>query len=132
MKKNGILNAPLAAVVAEMGHFDTITVADAGLPLPPEVERIDLVVRRGLPAFVDVVGALLEELAVQEAVVAEEMAAVSPALLAQLRALLGEQVPVRMIPHEEFKKLTHGSRAVVRSGECTPYANVILVSGVTF
>lgn len=132
MKKCGILNAPIAAVVAEMGHFDTITVADAGLPIPQEVERIDLVVRPGLPAFVDVVAALLDELAVQEAVIAEEMLTASPALHAEMHALLGPDVPIRTVPHDEFKRLTHASRAVVRSGECTPYANVILVAGVVF
>jgi D-ribose pyranase len=40
--------------------------------------------------------------------------------------------PVRTVPHETFKQLTRNSRAVVRSGEFTPYANAILVSGVAF
>lgn len=131
MKKQGLLNAHIAAVTAQMGHFDTITIADAGLPLPPEVQRIDLVVRRGLPAFVDVLRALLDELVVQEAIIAEEMAAASPALHAELMAVLGS-IPVRTVLHEQFKQQTHASRAVVRSGECTPYANIILVSGVNF
>jgi D-ribose pyranase len=41
-------------------------------------------------------------------------------------------VPVDAVPHEEFKALTRDTRAVVRTGECTPYANAILRSGVIF
>lgn len=131
MKKSGILNADLAAVVASMGHFDMITVADAGLPIPDEPLRIDLVVRPNLPRFIDVTTVVLEELAVQEAIIASEMVEVSPQLYDQLRALLGD-VAIRKMPHEEFKTLTASSKAVVRSGEFTPYANVILVAGVVF
>jgi D-ribose pyranase len=131
MKKTGILNSAVAAVVARLGHFDSVTVADAGLPIPAGPERIDLVVRAGLPSFLDGVRMMLEEQQVQEAVVAEEMMRVSPALYAELRALLGE-TPVRTVPHAEFKRMTASSFAVVRTGETTPYANVILVSGVIF
>jgi len=131
MKKHGILNADIAAVVASMGHLDTLTVADAGLPIPDEVLRIDLVVRQNLPRFLDVAAAILEELAVQEAIIAEEMPGTSPAIYDELRTVLGG-IPMRQVPHEEFKALTAQSRAVVRSGEFTPYANVIFVAGVVF
>ena len=36
------------------------------------------------------------------------------------------------VSHEDFKRLTQQARVMVRTGECTPYANVILVAGVTF
>ena len=88
MKKSGLFNSHLAAVTAQMGHFDTITVADAGLPIPPDVQRIDLVVSRGIPAFIEVVRALLAELVVQEAIIAEEMVVASPALYAELLSLI--------------------------------------------
>ncbi|HHY56687.1 MAG TPA: D-ribose pyranase [Chloroflexi bacterium] len=131
MKKIGILNADIAAVVAEMGHLDTLTVADAGLPIPDSAPRIDLVVRPNLPRFLDVTTAILEELKVQEAIIAREMTEVSPETYAGLRAILGE-TPIRMVAHSEFKQLTAHSKAVVRTGEFTPYANVILVAGVVF
>lgn len=131
MKKTGILNADIAAVVAEMGHLDTLTVADAGLPIPDAVLRIDLVVRPNLPRFTDVTAAIIEELTVQEAIVAREMVEVSPQLYDELCVLLGE-IPIRMVTHSELKQLTTQSKAVVRSGEFTPYANVILVAGVAF
>jgi D-ribose pyranase len=38
----------------------------------------------------------------------------------------------RHISHRELKRLSEQARAVVRTGECTPYHNVVLASGVTF
>ncbi|RME59441.1 MAG: D-ribose pyranase [Caldilineae bacterium] len=131
MKKTGILNAEIAGTVARMGHMDTICVADAGLPIPRSTRRIDLVVRPGLPGFLDVVETLLEELVVERAIVAEEMLTVSPDLYRDLAARLGD-IPIERVPHEAFKERTGGCKAVIRTGEFTPYANVILVSGVAF
>ncbi|GIV76914.1 D-ribose pyranase [Litorilinea aerophila] len=131
MKKMGILNAEIAAVVARMGHTDTLCIADAGLPIPPGPQRIDLAVRPGLPGFLDVLAAVLEELTVERVIVASEMVSTSPELYRQLVAQLGD-VPVETVLHTEFKQRTASCKAVVRTGEFTPYANVILVSGVTF
>ena len=36
------------------------------------------------------------------------------------------------VSHEEFKRRTAKARAMVRTGECTPYANIILIAGVKF
>ncbi len=131
MKKTGILNADMAAVVARMGHTDTLCIADAGLPIPDTTRRIDLVVRPGLPGFLDVVDAVLQEMVVERAIVAEEMLRVSPDLYNRLIQRLGN-IPVESVPHSEFKRRTETCKAVVRTGEFTPYANVILVSGVAF
>jgi D-ribose pyranase len=131
LKKTGILNAEIAAVVARLGHMDTITVGDAGLPIPAGPQRIDLVVKPGLPAFLDVVDVILSEMVVERVIIAAEMEQVSPDLYRQLLDHLGN-VAVESVSHETFKALTQSSRAVVRTGEFTPYANVILVAGVAF
>ena len=134
MKKTTLLNAPLSNIIASMGHTDALCIADAGLPIPfgPNApERIDLAVTRNLPAFLDVLDAVLEELVVERAVIAEEIRELSPAMLDGIRSRLGE-TPVDFVPHEEFKSLTTTCRAVVRTGECTPYANILLYSGVPF
>jgi len=39
---------------------------------------------------------------------------------------------VELVSHEELKRLSQKAAAVVRTGEFTPYANVILYSGVVF
>ncbi|MCL4237097.1 MAG: D-ribose pyranase [Anaerolineae bacterium] len=131
MKKTVLLNQPLSSAVAGLGHLDTLVIADAGLPIPSATQRIDLAVSQGIPPFLDVLRAVLAEMQVQGAVIASEMASHSPTLHAALLAALGD-VPVTAIPHEEFKARTAAARAVVRTGEFTPYANVILIAGVTF
>ncbi len=131
MKKTGLLNKDLSEVIAGMGHRDMVVIADAGLPIPAGVRRIDLAVSPNLPRFLDVVRAVLGELHVEEAVVASEMAERSPATRAALATLLGD-TPVREVLHEQFKLQTGRAHAVVRTGEFTPYANVILIAGVTF
>ncbi len=131
MKKAGTLNQPLSAVIAGLGHMDQLVIGDAGLPIPREIQRIDLALTPGVPSFLETLRVLLEEIQVERAIVAEEMIEVSPDLHDQVQILLRE-IPLETIPHTEFKKLTNSARAVVRTGEFTPYANIILVSGVVF
>jgi D-ribose pyranase len=125
-------------VVASLGHGDLLVVADAGLPIPPGVERIDLAFAPGKPAFLDVLEAVLSEVEVERATVAAEVRTSSPAgfrerLEATLLALPKVRARgIEVVPHEDLKRLTRGARAVVRTGEFTPYANVILHAGVVF
>lgn len=131
MKKVGTLNQPLSDVIAGLGHMDTLVIGDAGLPIPAETQRIDLALTQGVPTFLETLRVILEEVQVERAIVAEEMKHVSPALFEQVNKLLPE-IPLESIPHAEFKHQTSNARAVIRTGEFTPYANIILVSGVVF
>lgn len=131
MKKSGILNADLIRVIATMGHTNRLVIADSGLPIPNGVQRIDLALATGIPSFLQTLEAVLAELQVEGAVVAEEMRHRSPQLYEATRRLLGG-IRLEHVPHESFKALLPEVRAVVRTGDQTPYANVILQSGVTF
>jgi len=128
VKKIGILNQPISSVIAGLGHTDTIVIADAGLPIPPETQRIDLALTAGVPTFLDTLRVVLEEMCVEQAIVADEMLKVNPHVHEAVKTLLGD-VPVVSIPHPDFKERTRTVRAVIRTGEFTPYANVILVAG---
>ena len=129
MKKGGILNSQLNRVISEMGHRDMLIIADAGLPIPQEVERIDLTLKSGIPSFMEVLRVVLSELEVEEAYVAKEIKEKNPQTLNLISSLIEE---VKFITHEELKELSKQARAIVRTGECSPYANIILISGVTF
>ncbi len=131
MKKQGVFNHRLSEVIATMGHGDMIVVADAGLPIPAGVERIDLAVSQGIPTMLDVTAAIASELQVERLLVATELAQRNDALATGIRDLF-PGADFRDVSHEDFKKLSERAKAVVRTGECTPYANVILVSGVIF
>ncbi|SDL05412.1 D-ribose pyranase [Arthrobacter sp. ov407] len=134
MRSNGAsLNAQLSRVISETGHTDLVVITDAGLPIPPSVERIDLAYRPGAPAFLDLLDTVLSELAVEGAIVANEIVEQSPAMLTELRRRFDPLgIELEMIPHAEFKIRTGSARAAVRSGEFTAFANVILRAGVVY
>jgi len=131
MKKTTLLNQALSEVVAGMGHTDLLVIGDYGLPCPPGVRRIDLALKPGMPPFLDVVETILTELHIEAAIVAEETADRNPPVAEGLNRLLAG-VPVEKVSHEELKQISHRAVALVRTGECSPYANVILRAGVTF
>lgn len=131
MKKIGILNSQISKLISELGHTDQIVICDAGFPIPPSVQRIDLALLPGIPSFLTTLEAVLIELQVERAYVADEMREANPQLDEQIGSILAN-VERRSVSHEEFKKLTENAKAVIRTGECTPYANVILEAGVIF
>ena len=132
MRKTVLLNSEISSVISNMGHTDTLTIGDCGLPIPEYVQRIDLAVKKGVPDFMTVLDTVLEELCVEKIVLAEEIRTASPDMHAEILKRFSEKVAVEYVPHTAFKQRTGNSRAIVRTGECTPYANIILQSGVTF
>lgn len=130
MKKGPVLNIALSQLIASLGHGDMVVIGDAGLPVPPGVPVIDLALTRGIPGFLQTLDTVLAEMQVESHVLADELDANNPTIAAAVAALA---LPGRAgAPHAEFKRITAAARAVVRTGECTPYANIILVAGVVF
>ena len=128
MKKIGIINAPISTVIANLEHSDMLTVADAGLPVPATTQRIDLALKPGVPGFLETLEVVLTEMFVEKAYVSEDVLTTSPHIYEGVQELLGE-VPIETLPHLEFKRKTGTTRAIIRTAEFTPFANVILVAG---
>ncbi len=131
MKKSTLLNSDLSYVIATLGHTEMLVIADAGLPIPSSTERVDLALVRGVPGAIETLSAVLSEMQVERVILAKETQGINPDFEKSVRDLLPD-VPVDFVSHDELKRLSANSRAVVRTGECKPYANVILVSGVAF
>jgi D-ribose pyranase len=132
MKKCGHLNRDVSRVLARMGHTDSLVIGDCGLPVPDGVECIDLSIAFGDPSFLRVLDSVLTDFKVERAVFAIEAKEHNAAVAARASRLSLEQVQVDFVTHENLKKLTRCARAVIRTGEATPYANVLLYSGVIF
>lgn len=128
MKKSDLINGPISSVIAHLGHNDMLTVADAGLPIPELTRRIDLALAKGVPGFIETLKIVLTEMYVERAIVSEDIETVSPDMFRQIQEILSD-IPIETVPHTEFKQMVGTTRAVVRTGEFTPYANVILVAG---
>ncbi|NRD75555.1 D-ribose pyranase [Shewanella sp. VB17] len=139
MRKGILLNSDLARVIGLSGHTDELTVADAGLPVPVSCERIDLALTHGTPAFIDTLKVVATELQIESVIIAEEMLVHNIGIHKQLLVLLtqigkeqSQTIKIHLVSHDNFKAKTSNSRAVIRTGECTPYANIILQAGVVF
>lgn len=124
MKRQGLLHSELSRTIAAMGHTDLLVIADVGLPVPPGVPCIDLAVTLGVPRFEQVLTTVLTELEVERAAIASEAGP-------EVRSWTASLAPTDL-PHDDFKALTREARAIVRTGEATPYANIALWSGVVF
>lgn len=127
MKKKGILNASLNGQISRLGHGDLVVVADCGLPIPLGTPTVDLALVFGVPRFTEVLDALIEDVVFEGCVAAFE------AMGETAGDWIAERFPgADYVSHEHLKKLAGSAKVVVRSGEATPYANVILRCGVPF
>ncbi|MDQ0493273.1 D-ribose pyranase [Paenibacillus brasilensis] len=143
MKKHGILNSHISKVLSDLGHMDYIVVADAGLPVPEGVTKIDLALKLGVPSFQDVVDVIAADMVIEKVMLAEEIKQGNEQALQYITRTFAGEKPgnsqvteqagvIEFCSHEQFKELTRHAKAVIRTGEAKPYANCILQAGVYF
>jgi len=133
MKKMGILNSDISRVLSYMGHTDCIAIGDCGLPIPDEVERIDLALTFGEPTFMRTLEIVAADMKVEKIILAEEIKEQNPRVLSEIEKFFdGQNIEVEFVSHVELKDRTYDCKAVIRTGETTPYANIILQSGCIF
>lgn len=131
MKRYGTINSHISKVLSDLGHTDTIAIADIGLPIPTGITKIDLAVRKGLPDFLTILSVLLDDMVIEKYFLAEEIIMHNPTIHSKLLEQL-EGIEVNYISHELFKQRLQHVKVVIRTGEATPYANCILQAGVAF
>ena len=131
MKKTKLINSEISYTISKMGHTDSLTIGDCGLPIPSTVNRIDLALKYGVPSFLETLDMVLEELCVEEIIIATEIEEKNTKMYEEILNRF-KNVKITKVSHEDFKNMTKESKAVIRTGECTPYANIILKSGVVF
>ncbi len=123
-----LLNPNLAALARRIGHTQMLIVCDRGFPVPHSLPLgvVDLSVTSDVPTVPQVLAALLPELPHDRIIVASEMQQRSPDRFAWHSA---QRAPVEAHPHLNFKQLAKEAVACIRTGDATPYANVIVVGG---
>ena len=129
MRRDGVINWQLAGALARLGHTDRLVVCDAGLPIPDGPEIVDLAFQFGVPSFEIVLSGLLGELVIEGAIAAEEVKERNQTAYEMLGSRLTD---LELLPHEELKRVASTARLFVRTGEATPFSNVILCCGVPF
>jgi len=147
MKNSRLFNSHVISVLSRLGHGDILAITDYGFPFPmhDKTKSLDLAISENVPGFLDVVELIMDECVVEGAFIAEETAVKNPTVQEELVALLHnkdktvQDIDIRTMPHAELKNLVlHGAEkgspvvAMLRTGECTPFANILFVIGVPF
>ncbi|OCG01210.1 D-ribose pyranase [Gilliamella sp. wkB112] len=139
MRKGQLFNSNICQILSKMGHTDQIAIGDAGLPIPDSTLRIDLALTYGIPSFMQVFESLSQDMQIEKVILASEIIDKNPAIHAQIVKRLKEieniqknSIDIIYLTHEQLKLQTQHCKAVIRTGECSPFANIILQSGVIF
>ena len=77
------------------------------------------------------------DMKIEKIVLAEEIKSQNPEVLQEIEQFFAEnetgfKPKVEFVLHSDLKQMTKTCKAVIRTGETTPYANIILQSGCIF
>lgn len=131
MKKTGILNSHIANVLSKMRHTDQLCIGDSGLPVPSGVLEIDISLKENFPDFITVLKIIFEDMYIEKAFIAEEILKENERMYLEIKKIIDEKKIV-LVKHEVLKEMTRDTKAIIRTGEMSPYANIILQSNVNF
>jgi D-ribose pyranase len=129
MIKTGILNPQVLSLLARVRHTNTLVIADRGFPNWSGIETLDLSLVDGIPTVLQVLGAILPNFDCERIWMAEEFLAENPAGIRSAFEGAAGRVPVTFEPHAAFKKRVPQATGLIRTGDITQYANMILLSG---
>ncbi|HSI07930.1 MAG: RbsD/FucU domain-containing protein [Rariglobus sp.] len=129
MLKTGILNPQLNALLSRIRHTNTLVIADRGFPFWPGIETIDLSLVDGVPTVLQVLEAVRANFVIGEVRMAAQFLDHNTAETKTAFARALEGIPVSHEDHEAaFKPRVPRAIGLVRTGDTTPYANLILTS----
>jgi D-ribose pyranase len=128
MLKTGILNPAINSLLSRVRHTNTLVIADRGFPFWPSIETVDISLVDDIPRVLDVVQAIRPIFVIGSAFMAEEfrVANLPDTQDAYMSALSG--ISITFEPHIEFKKRVPRVVGLIRTGDTTQYANIILES----
>ena len=128
MLKTGILNPHVLSLLARVRHTNTLVIADRGFPFWPQIETVDISLVDDVPRVLDVLRAVRADFAIGQVWMAEEFRAANSARIRNQFAAALEGLPLSFEPHIEFKKRVPAAIGLIRTGDTTQYANMILES----
>lgn len=126
---HGILNPQINSLLARVRHTNMLVIADRGFPFWPMIETLDISLVDGIPTVMQVFQAIRPNFEIGEIIMAQEFIQANPPEVCQTFANAIAPIPLRYKDHTELKKLVPGAIGLIRTGDTTQYANMILVSG---
>lgn len=133
MKKNGILNAQLLGELTKLRHQDQLVICDIGFPIPKGSNVVDVSLVEGLPTFLQVLKAVLNEIIVEDYVIFDFMKQYNEEYYSFLKENLKNQT-CSEVSMEAFVEASKAAKLFIRTGEPKPASNILLTSatGVRF
>jgi D-ribose pyranase len=128
MLQTGILNPHVLDLVARVRHTNTLVIADWAFPFWPEIETVDISLTHGIPTVLDVLDLLTPVFKIGRIWQAEEFVACNPAETVERFAKSFGTIPLTREAHVDFKKRVPHAIGLIRTGDPTPYGNIILES----
>lgn len=128
MLVRGILNPHVSSLLARIRHTNTLVIADRGFPFWPELETVDLSLVDGVPTVPQVLEAVLSNWTAGRVFMAEEFTTANDQATQQRFSELLRGIPRTFEPHPQFKLRVPHAIGLIRTGETTLYANMILES----
>ena len=128
MLKTGILNPQLLSLLARVRHTNALVIADRGFPFWPQIETVDISLVDNLPTVLQALVAIRPNFVAGKAWMAREFLRENgKGTRAKFIAAL-KGVSLKFEPHAEFKKRVPQAIGLIRTGDTTPYGNIILES----
>lgn len=129
MKELGIINRGIAKIISEQGHQDLLMVCDAGFAIPKNIEVIDISLKENSPMVIDTLVVLKKYFSIEKMILAKQTQETNPTFFKNLTETFDDNIEIEIMNHKELKVVSQNVKAVIRTGDFTAYANVILVSG---
>ena len=128
MLKGGILNPAINSLLSRVRHTNTLVIADRGFPFWPEIETVDISLVDDIPRVLDVLRAIQQNFIIGTAFMANEFRTANGSEAQQTCFDVLSGIPITFEPHIEFKKRVPRAIGLIRTGDTTQYANIVLES----
>jgi D-ribose pyranase len=128
MIKHGILNPQINSLLCRVRHTNFLVISDRGFPFWPQIETVDISLVDDVPTVLQVLDAIRQQCHFGAAFMAEEFENHNTASTRAAfdHALRG--IELAREPHGAFKKRVPNAIGLIRTGDTTQYANMILLS----
>jgi D-ribose pyranase len=129
MINTGILNPQILSLLARVRHTNALVISDRGFPFWPQIETVDVSVVDDLPTVLQLIAAVRANHNFTQAYMPREFQKNNSAATRASFAKSLAGVLTKFEPHIQFKKRVPNAIGLIRTGDTTQYANVILISG---
>jgi D-ribose pyranase len=126
---NGILNPQINSLLARVRHTNMLVIADRGYPFWPTIETVDISLIDDIPTVLQVFRAVRANFEIDKIFMAEEFKKNNSPETCKAFEQAAAPILIQYESHEDLKKYVPRAIGLIRTGDTTQYANMVMVSG---